>query len=86
MQNAAAAHAAYASCATTSTTVMVQGPPEWNPAPPHVRETCKKAVHAATKRGADITALAIKFSLQNEDLATTLVRCVNMWHACMRWS
>lgn len=49
------------------------GPADWHPAPQEVKETCRKAVAAAQKRGVDITSLAIRFALQNEDLATTLV-------------
>ncbi|KAK9809502.1 hypothetical protein WJX73_005090 [Symbiochloris irregularis] len=49
------------------------GPPEWHPAPQKVKDTCKAAVDAASKRGVDITRLAIQYSLQNEDFATTLV-------------
>ena len=51
----------------------MQGPPEWHPAPQKVKDTCKAAVDAATKRGVDITRLAIQYSLQNDDFASTLV-------------
>ena len=60
----------------------MQGPPEWMPAPKEVKDACKLAVDAAIKRGIDITALAIKYSLQNEDLSTTLVCTLRHMRAC----
>ena len=51
----------------------LQGPADWNPAPTDIRETCKKAVEHAAKKGVELPVLAIKSSVANPDISTHLV-------------
>jgi len=50
-----------------------QGPPTWHPAPADIRAACAKAVKHCQDRGANISKLALQYSLANTDIATTLV-------------
>ncbi len=50
-----------------------QGPPTWHPAPADIQAACAKAVAHCQKRGANISKLALQYSLANADIATTLV-------------
>jgi L-galactose dehydrogenase len=50
-----------------------RGPPDWHPAPPAIREGCRRAVEFCEARGVDIVKLAIQFSVAQPDIATTLI-------------
>ena len=50
-----------------------RGPPSWHPAPPAVLEAAKRATAAAEEAGLDIADVALRYSLQNSKIATTLV-------------
>ena len=50
-----------------------RGTPDWHPAPEVIRRTCARAAEYCRAKGADISQLAIQFSLANPDIATTLV-------------
>ncbi len=47
--------------------------PDWHPAPPIIRETCKKAFDYCKSNGAELPKLALQFTLSNPEIATTLV-------------
>ncbi len=49
------------------------GPPEWHPGAPELLEACAKAAVACEESGADIAQVALKFCLDYEPAATTLV-------------
>lgn len=49
------------------------GPPDWHPAPQAVKDACARAAAHCKKRGSDIAKRALQWSLQNENIATTLV-------------
>jgi L-galactose dehydrogenase len=50
-----------------------QGPPAWHPAPDAIKAACAQAAAYCLSKGADISTLALQFSLANTDIATTLV-------------
>lgn len=47
--------------------------PEWHPAPPELRDACRRATEAARSRGRDIAEIALQFSLAEERIASTFV-------------
>ena len=48
-------------------------PPPWHPAPPELLEATAKAAQACREEGVDIVRLALRFALDYEPAATTLV-------------
>lgn len=50
-----------------------RGAPAWHPAPPAIKDGCRRAVDYCAAVGADITKLAIQFAVQHPGIATTLV-------------
>ena len=46
---------------------------DWHPASKEVKQTCKKAAEFCVEHGVDIAKLAIQFSVQHEQIPTTLV-------------
>jgi L-galactose dehydrogenase len=50
-----------------------QGPPDWHPAPPQLREAARKAAVFCREQGANISELALRFCLANPFVSTTLV-------------
>ena len=50
-----------------------RGPPSWHPAPQEVLDAARRATAAADEAGGDIADLALRYSLKNEEIATTLV-------------
>jgi len=50
-----------------------RGPPSWHPAPDGLKAACAAAAEAAERRGADVSALAVAFSVRDERVASTLV-------------
>lgn len=48
-------------------------PPSWHPAPQKLKEASARAAAFCKERGADITKLAVQFSVANERIPTTLV-------------
>lgn len=50
-----------------------RGPPSWHPAPQEVLDAARRATAAADEAGVDIADLALRYSLKNEKIATTLV-------------
>jgi L-galactose dehydrogenase len=49
-----------------------RGAPEWHPAPWPLQDICKKAAATCTSKGKNIEQLAIKYSVNNPRIATTL--------------
>ena len=49
-----------------------QGPPPWHPAPPEVREACRKAGELCRSRGADIAFLGMQFCFAQKQIPCTL--------------
>ena len=47
--------------------------PDWHPAPPMIRETCKNAYVFCKSKGAELPKLALQFTVSNPEIATTLV-------------
>jgi L-galactose dehydrogenase len=45
----------------------------WHPASPRIKETCKLAAEYCERNGISLAKLAIQFSVNNEDIPTTLV-------------
>jgi len=58
--------------------LTLRGPPIWHPATAVIREVCIEATKHATNRGMDISRLALKFSLENEDIPTTLISTASL--------
>eukprot|EP00879_Flechtneria_rotunda_P013381 GHRR01013971.1.p2 GENE.GHRR01013971.1~~GHRR01013971.1.p2 ORF type:complete len:114 (+),score=26.99 GHRR01013971.1:1237-1578(+) len=50
-----------------------QGPPEWHPAPPELKEACLAAADFCKAQGLDIAKLALQFAVRNAHISTTLV-------------
>ena len=50
-----------------------QGPAEWHPAPPEVREAGRKAALFCREHGVDIAELAMRFSLGHPYVSSTLI-------------
>ena len=50
-----------------------RGAPPWHPAPPAILAGCRRAVEYCQSVGADITKLALQFSVHHPGIATTLV-------------
>lgn len=49
------------------------GLPDWHPATPLIRKTCKEAFAYCASRGWSLPKLAIQFAVGNEEIPTTLV-------------
>ncbi|KAL4581053.1 hypothetical protein LXL04_017261 [Taraxacum kok-saghyz] len=49
------------------------GPPDWHPASPQLKAACQNAADFCKKKGKDISKIAMKYSLCNEDISTVLV-------------
>ena len=52
---------------------LVQGPPDWHPAPAGMKEACSRAAQYAQEHGASIATLAIKSALQSPAIQSHLV-------------
>jgi L-galactose dehydrogenase len=50
-----------------------QGPPDWHPAPPEVREAGRKAAEFCRQQGKDISELALRFCLDHPFVSSTLI-------------
>ncbi|KAF8059175.1 hypothetical protein HT031_005347 [Scenedesmus sp. PABB004] len=50
-----------------------QGPPEWHPAPPELKEAAAAAAEYCRDQGADLARLALQFAVKHPSIATTLV-------------
>ena len=53
--------------------VLMQGPPDWHPAPKEVRGICAKAAAHAKAQGVSIERLAIQYAFQKENVSTVLI-------------
>lgn len=53
------------------------GTPDWHPASPQLKATCKQAAEFLASQGAEIAKLAVQFSIANEKIPTTLVSTAN---------
>lgn len=51
--------------------------PTWHKATPQVREVARHAAEHCARKGADVTKLALQFSIRNSDLATCIVGSAN---------
>lgn len=49
-----------------------RGAPNWHPAPAPLKDLCRKAVQHCKSKGKSIEQLAIKYSISNPNIATTL--------------
>jgi L-galactose dehydrogenase len=56
------------------------GAPDWHPAPEPVREAGRRAAALCRERGTDIASVAVRFSLDNPDIASTLVGMSSSTH------
>jgi L-galactose dehydrogenase len=65
-----------------------RGAPEWHPASDEIRQTCAKAAAFCRGQGVDIAQLAIRFSVSNPALASTLVSTADPRHMekNVRWA
>lgn len=54
------------------------GPPAWHPASDKVKDACARARKVCEERGVDITRLAIRASVDNRCLPTTLVSAAKL--------
>lgn len=50
-----------------------RGPPSWHPAPAALKDACAAAAEAAERHGADVSTLAVAFSVKEARVASTLV-------------
>ncbi len=57
--------------------LSTRGTPEWHPASPELKETCKRAADLCASRGLDIAKLAVQYSTSNKLIPTTLVSTAN---------
>ncbi|XP_064613960.1 uncharacterized protein LOC135477698 isoform X1 [Liolophura sinensis] len=55
-----------------------RGPPSWHPATDDIKEACMKAVAYCQSKDVDISKLAMKFILDQEDIPTTLVSTASL--------
>ncbi len=62
--------------------------PTWHHAPPVLREACRRAAEHCTARGVDVAQLAIRFALENPDIATTILGSANPvnMQKCLDWA
>jgi L-galactose dehydrogenase len=65
-----------------------RGAPNWHPASNEIKQTCAKAAVFCRERGVDIAQLAIRFSVSNPKLSSTLVSTANPGHMekNVRWA
>lgn len=49
-----------------------QGPPQWHPAPPAVKNLCQSGVDLCKSEGVNPVRLAIHFALRSQDISTHL--------------
>ena len=54
-----------------------QGPPDWHPAPQAVRDAGRKAAEFCRSHGADISEVALRFSLSHPFVSSTLIGMAN---------
>jgi L-galactose dehydrogenase len=50
-----------------------EGPPDWHPAPPLLKQKCAEAAALCLARGTDLGRLALQFSMANPDIHTHIV-------------
>ncbi len=50
-----------------------EGPPEWHPAPPALRERCAEAARYCRSMGSNLGKLALQYSVSNPGIPTTIV-------------
>ncbi|KAK3784892.1 hypothetical protein RRG08_056847 [Elysia crispata] len=53
--------------------LSTRGPPEWHPATQHIKDACAQAAAHCQERGVDISRLGLRFTLEEEEIPTTLV-------------
>jgi L-galactose dehydrogenase len=49
-----------------------QGPPPWHPAPPEIKDACRRAAGHCAARGADISTLGMQFCLAESRIPSTI--------------
>ena len=49
-----------------------QGPPPWHPAPPPIKEACRRAAELCRARGADVSFLGMQFCLSEPRIPSTI--------------
>jgi L-galactose dehydrogenase len=49
-----------------------QGPPPWHPAPPEVKDACRRAAELCRERGADVALLGMQFCLNHPRIPSTI--------------
>jgi L-galactose dehydrogenase len=57
--------------------LSTRGTPDWHPASPEIKATCKRAAEFCASRGFNIAKLAVQYSTSNERIPTTLVSTAN---------
>jgi L-galactose dehydrogenase len=65
-----------------------RGAPDWHPASNQIKQTCAKAAAFCREQGVDIAQLAVRFSVSNPELSSTLVSTANPSHMekNVRWA
>ncbi len=65
-----------------------RGAPDWHPAPKPLVDLCRKAVEYCRSKGKSIEQLAVKYSISNPGIATTLFSTANPGHVIrnIRWA
>ncbi|GFO07762.1 L-galactose dehydrogenase-like protein [Plakobranchus ocellatus] len=53
--------------------LSARGPPAWHPATRHIKDVCKQAAEYCQSQGVDISRLGLRFTLEEEEIPTTLV-------------
>lgn len=55
-----------------------RGPPAWHPAQQNIKDACQNAASFCQERGVDISRLALKFTVSQPGVATTLVSTASL--------
>ena len=65
-------------CALLSSRQQPGGPPDWHPASKAVKQVCSRAREICADKGVDIARLAIRTSIEDKSLPTTLVSAAKL--------
>lgn len=56
------------------------GPPAWHPAPQALKQACAQAAQWCSSHGIDIAHLALRYAIENPDIASTIVGIASATH------
>ncbi len=57
-----------------------KGPPSWHPATEEIKAACRRAAEVAGTAGVDIAEIAVKWSIREKRIATTLIGMADVEH------